>query len=83
MGKKEDVKFEKEEPKLKESVAALSVKSDSNFVQWQKSFGKHDAQSDGSKKRNREGEHSGLTGGCFRFFLEFQLSLPLDSLDPY
>ena len=27
--------------------------------------------------------HSGLTGGIFGFFLEFQLSLPLDSLDPY
>ena len=52
--KKEDSKMEKEDLKLKESVAALSVKSDSNFVQWQKSFGKHN--DDGSKKRNREGE---------------------------
>merc|ERR1719500_1812784 len=36
---------EEEDLEMKESVAALSVKSDSNFVQWQKSFGKHDAQS--------------------------------------
>ena len=32
-------KLEKEDVKLKESVAALSVKSDGNFVAWQ-SFGK-------------------------------------------
>ena len=30
-----------------------------------------------------ESPHSGLTGGCFGKKLEFQLSLPLDSLDPY
>merc|ERR1719447_2680908 len=35
-------KLEKEDLKLKESVAALSVKSDGNFVAWQKSFGKSD-----------------------------------------
>ena len=57
MEKKEDVEMEKEHLKLKESVAALSVKTDSNFVQWQKSFGRHDVQSDRSKKRNREGEN--------------------------
>ena len=52
---KEYSKLEEEEDlEMKESVAALSVKSDSNFVQWQKSFGKHDAQS--GKRRNREGE---------------------------
>ena len=45
---------EEEDLEMKESVAAPSVKSDSNFVQWQKSFGKHDAQS--GKRRNREGE---------------------------
>ena len=27
--------------------------------------------------------HSGLTGGCFRKKMESQLSLLLDSLDPY
>ena len=52
---KEDPMLEEEDLKLKESVAALSVKSDSNFVQWQKSFGKHDAPS-GKKGKNREGE---------------------------
>ena len=52
---KEYSKLEEEEDlEMKESVAALSVKSESNFVQWQKSFGKHDAQS--GKRRNREGE---------------------------
>ena len=51
-----EFKMDKEQLKLKESVAALSVKSDNNFVQWQKTFGKHYAQSDGSKKRNREKE---------------------------
>ena len=35
------VKLEKEDVKLKESVAALSVNSDGNFVAWQKSFGKN------------------------------------------
>ena len=52
---KEDTKLGKEHLKLKESVAALGVKSDGNFVQWQKSFGKHDAPS-GKKGKNREGE---------------------------
>jgi len=52
---KEDIKLRKEHLKLTESVAALGVKSDSNFVQWQKSFGKHDASS-GKKGKNREGE---------------------------
>ena len=49
MGKKEDLE-------LKASVAALSVKSDGNFVEWQKSFGKHDAQSGsrGGKKMKNE-----------------------------
>ena len=52
---KEYSKLEEEEDlEMKESVAALSVKSESNFVQWQKSFGKHDAQS--GKRKNREGE---------------------------
>ena len=52
---KEYSKLEEEEDlEMKESMAALSVKSESNFVQWQKSFGKHDAQS--GKRRNREGE---------------------------
>jgi len=51
---KEDTKLGKEHLKLKESVAALGVKSDSNFVLWQKSFGKHDAPS--GKKRKKEGE---------------------------
>ena len=51
---KEDPKLEEKDLKLKESVAALSVKSDSNFVQWQKSFGKHDAQS--GKRKHRESE---------------------------
>ena len=51
LGVEEDIK---EHLKLKERVAALGVKSDGNFVQWQKSFGKHDAQS--GKRRNREGE---------------------------
>ena len=45
---------EEEDLEMKESVAAPSVKSESNFVQWQKSFGKHDAQS--GKRKNREGE---------------------------
>ena len=52
---KEYSKLEEEEDlEMKESMAALSVKSESNFVQWQKSFGKHDAQS--GKRKNREGE---------------------------
>ena len=54
-GVKADIKLGKEHLKLKESVAALGVKSDGNFVQWQKSFGKHDAPS-GKKGKNREGE---------------------------
>ena len=52
------VKLEKEDLKLKESVAALSVKSDGNFVAWQKSFGKSDGEKEveEGKKRSREGE---------------------------
>ena len=56
---KEDLKLEeKEELKVKESVAALSVKSDSNFVEWQKSFGKHESSqsSSGKKRKTREAE---------------------------
>ena len=51
-------KLEKEDLKLKESVAALSVKSDGNFVAWQKSFGKSDGEKEveEGKKRSREGE---------------------------
>ena len=57
LNEKEDIKLEvKEDVKLKESVAALGVKSDSNFVQWQKSFGKHDAQSRRTGKKKKEGE---------------------------
>ena len=54
-GVKADIKLGKEHLKLKESVAALGVKSDGNFVQWQKSFGKHEAPSV-KKGKNREGE---------------------------
>ena len=50
-GVEEDIK---EHLKLKERVAALGVKSDGNFVQWQKSFGKHQAPSV-KKGKNREG----------------------------
>jgi len=54
---KEKIKLEvKEDVKLKESVAALAVKSDSNFVQWQKSFGKQDAQREKKGKRKEKGE---------------------------
>ena len=51
-------KLEKEDVKLKESVAALSVKSDGNFVAWQKSFGKNNGEKEvkEGKKRSREGE---------------------------
>ena len=52
LGVEEDIK---EHLKLKERVAALGVKSDGNFVQWQKSFGKHEAPSV-KKGKNREGE---------------------------
>ena len=50
--------MEKEDLKVKESVAGLSVKSDSNFVEWQKSFGKHESSqsSSGKKRKDREGE---------------------------
>jgi len=52
------VKLEKEDLNLKESVAALSVKSDGNFVAGQKSFGKSDGDKEveEGKKRSREGE---------------------------
>ena len=51
-------KLEKEDVKLKESVAALSVKSDGNFVAWQKSFGKNNGEKEvkEGKKRSKEGE---------------------------
>ena len=64
--KRDDIKLEvqkqaklkKEDVKLKESVAALSVNSDGNFVAWQKSFGKGDGDKEvkEGKKRSKEGE---------------------------
>ena len=52
------VKLEKEDVKLKESVAALSDKSDDNFEAWQKSSGKNNGEKEvkEGKKRSKEGE---------------------------